>query len=86
MPRTPTSTYRLQITEDFDLVAAARILGYLHEPATVSRLWDLVRNARKETHQAAPINYDWFILALDLLFMVGAVDLDRGLVRKASAP
>ena len=31
MPRTPTSTYRLQITEDFDLVAAARILGYLHE-------------------------------------------------------
>ncbi len=29
--RTPTSTYRLQITEDFDLVAAARILTYLHE-------------------------------------------------------
>lgn len=29
--RTPASTYRLQITEDFDLVGAARILGYLHE-------------------------------------------------------
>lgn len=29
--RTPTSTYRLQITEDFDLVAAARTLSYLHE-------------------------------------------------------
>ena len=31
MRRTPTSTYRLQITEDFDLVAAARQLSYLHE-------------------------------------------------------
>lgn len=29
--RVPASTYRLQITEDFDLLAAARILGYLHE-------------------------------------------------------
>ena len=31
MRRPPASTYRLQITEDFDLVAAARTLGYLHE-------------------------------------------------------
>lgn len=31
MRHTPTSTYRLQITEDFDLVAAARTLSYLHE-------------------------------------------------------
>lgn len=31
MARTPTSTYRLQITEDFDLVAAAKTVGYLHQ-------------------------------------------------------
>ena len=30
-PRVPTSTYRLQITEDFDLVAAAGVLPYLHD-------------------------------------------------------
>lgn len=29
--RTPKSTYRLQITEDFDLVAAAKTLAYLRE-------------------------------------------------------
>ncbi len=29
--RTPQSTYRLQITEDFDLIAAAKTLSYLHE-------------------------------------------------------
>lgn len=30
-PRTPVSTYRLQITEEFDLFAAAQRLPYLHE-------------------------------------------------------
>ena len=29
--RTPTSTYRLQITEEFDLFEAARVLTYLHD-------------------------------------------------------
>src|SRR6476619_716552 len=29
--RAPTSTYRLQITEEFDLFAATRRLAYLHE-------------------------------------------------------
>ena len=29
--RTPASTYRLQVTEDFDLLEAARTLTYLHE-------------------------------------------------------
>ena len=29
--RVPRSTYRLQITEEFDLVAAARVLPYVHE-------------------------------------------------------
>ena len=31
MTRTPASTYRLQITEEFDLVAAAKTVAYLHE-------------------------------------------------------
>ena len=29
--RTPRNTYRLQITEDFDLFEAARRLPYLHD-------------------------------------------------------
>ena len=66
------------------LTVGGEILGYLQEPVTVSRLWDLIRHARNERTHSAPISYDWFVLALDLLFMVGAVDLDRGLVRKAA--
>ena len=29
--RIPTSTYRLQITEELDLFEAARVLAYLHD-------------------------------------------------------
>lgn len=66
------------------LSIGGELLAELREPATVSRLWDQVRAARGKTPAAAPINYDWFVLALDLLFAVGAVELDRGLVRKTS--
>lgn len=63
----------------------ADLLRSLHEPKTVSRLWDDIRsNPDDHAGQFAPINYDWFVLALDLLYLVGAVEFDRGLVRKAA--
>lgn len=58
------------------------LLGCLQEPKTVSRLWDEIRAARGDRAKGAPINYDWFVLSLDLLFLIGAVELDRGLVRR----
>jgi hypothetical protein len=60
------------------------ILGHLREPTTISRLWDNIRTRRGGVAEPAPINYDWFVLALDLLFMVGALELERGLIRKAT--
>ncbi|WP_109107844.1 ABC-three component system middle component 6 [Azospirillum sp. TSO35-2] len=67
------------------LTVGAELLSYLHEPMTVSRLWDELRNARAQSADPAPVNYDWFILALDLLFTVGAIEFDRGLIRKTSS-
>jgi hypothetical protein len=51
---------------------------------TVSRLWDDIRSKRGDPGEPAPINYGWFVLALDLLFMIGAVELDRGLLRRTA--
>lgn len=64
------------------LAVGADVLGCLREPMTVSRLWDEIRIARGDRSVSAPINYDWFVLALDLLFIVKAVQFDRGLVLK----
>ena len=64
------------------IAIGAELLGRLREPMTVSRLWDELRASRGAGTEPAPINYDWFVLALDLLFMIDAVELDRGLIRK----
>lgn len=67
------------------LTVGADILACLHEPMTVSRIWDEVRKQRGEPVGVAPINYDWFILALDLLFILKAVTFDSGVLRKSAA-
>jgi hypothetical protein len=67
------------------LTVGGELLGYLREPTTVSRLWDEIRSRRGEDNAPAPINYDWFVLALDLLFIVGAIEFERGLIRKVAS-
>lgn len=67
------------------LAVGADVLGCLGEPMTVSRLWDEIRVSRAGNPVAAPISYDWFVLSLDLLFMVDAVQFDRGLLRKTAS-
>lgn len=67
------------------LAIGGDLLLSLREPVTVSRLWDDIRSKRGQPGEPAPINYDWFVLALDLLFMLGAVQLDRGILRKTAS-
>lgn len=66
------------------LAVGGDLLLSLREPMTVSRLWDDFRSKRGDPGEPSPINYDWFVLALDLLFMINAVELDRGLLRKTA--
>jgi hypothetical protein len=63
----------------------AEALDILKQPMTMSRLWDEMRGRRSLHSPNAPIDYQWFILSLDLLFMIGAVDFDRGLVRRVQS-
>lgn len=67
------------------LTIGADLLRSLREPMTVSRLWDEIRTSRSSADGPfAPINYDWFVLALDLLYMMGAIEFESGLVQKAA--
>lgn len=59
------------------------ILALLAErEATVSGLWDEFRITRLESGR---ISFDWFILGLDLLFVLGTIELDRGVLRRKEA-
>lgn len=57
------------------LSIGADLLRALDQPKTVSRLWNDVREANEESLQ---ITFDWFVLALDLLFVMGVVEYIAG--------
>jgi hypothetical protein len=62
----------------------AEVLEILKHPMTMSRLWDEIRGRRSLHTPNAPIDYEWFVLSLDLLYVIGAVDFEHGLVRRTS--
>lgn len=55
------------------LTLAGRVFETLTMPRTVSAVWDEFRTDRG----ARPIAYGWFILAIDLLHMMGLVGIDQ---------
>ena len=71
-------------TERALIGVGAEVLETLHEPMTVSRLWDEVRQRRSVASPNAPIDYNWFILALDLLFAMGTLETKRGILHRVS--
>lgn len=67
------------------LTVGARLLVYLRQPMTVSALWEEISHpiSTKESEKRA-LRYDAYILALDLLFLLGAIELRDGLLRRNS--
>ena len=66
------------------LTVGGQIVNILNEPMTVSKLWTSIRNKRS-MNEESPIGFDWFVLSLDLVKILGLVDLgeDGYLVRRA---
>jgi hypothetical protein len=64
------------------VAVGADALRLLDETKTVSRLWD---DFKKQTDRTQSVTFDWFVLGLDLLFLFGVVDFDRGRVRRVAA-
>lgn len=62
------------------LTVGATLLAHLERPITVSALWQRVNSAVPP----AP-TFDWFVLALDLLHALGAVELRDGLLIRGTS-
>lgn len=67
------------------LSVGGEILSVLGDTATVSEIWDKVRARRADQSGETPLPFDWFILALSLLYAVGAVDHVDGAVIRTTA-
>lgn len=62
------------------LTVGARILQHLSRPRTVSALWEELPQSVAGHNNTPPLRYDGFVLALDLLFLMGAIELSDGIV------
>lgn len=60
------------------LTVGAEVLRLLTEPKTVSRVWDELG----DPDELPTLTYDWFVLSLDLLYLLGAVEFERGRLRR----
>jgi len=65
------------------LTVGALILEHMDHPKTVSALWEELSHGSGTDSETLPsLTYDWFVLALDLLYAVGAADLRKGLLTR----
>lgn len=65
------------------LGVGGRLLVLLEREQTVSGLWESFKRADVAPGSTPSVPFDWFVLALDFLYAVGAVEWNRGLIRKA---
>jgi hypothetical protein len=64
-------------TKDSLLGRGAQILELIHRPQTVSNLW-----AKAKKNQAFP-TFESFVITLDFLYTLNAIDFKQGLVGRA---
>ncbi|MFF8513364.1 ABC-three component system middle component 6 [Streptomyces sp. NPDC015492] len=57
------------------LAVGAQVLLQLDEPRTVSQTWARLKSWRADEAHTSPVSFEWFVLALDILFAMGAVEL-----------
>ncbi|MFG1879994.1 ABC-three component system middle component 6 [Sphaerisporangium sp. NPDC049003] len=58
-------------------VGAQIVLATEQQPVTINQAWRRLLSWREENHHRAPLTFGWFALALDLLYALGLVELDR---------
>jgi hypothetical protein len=65
------------------LTVGARLLTHLAQPRTVSSLWeDMMHSDISIKGKKSALRYDAYVLALDLLFLIGAIEFQDGLISR----
>ena len=66
------------------LTVGAKILPKLSQPRTVSALWEVLTRESVMRREINTLRYDAFVLTLDLLFLLGAIQLKDGLLTRTT--
>ena len=64
------------------LAISAEVMLVLDEPKTVSRVWEDFSKTRSRESHRVPVSYNWFVLSLNLLYILGAVEYRTGRISR----
>ena len=67
------------------ITIGGEILAVLEDASTVSTVWERVRSVRSTRQDASPLPFDWFVLALSLLYAMKVIDLSNDMLTKRTA-
>ncbi len=72
-----------RITTERSLIGVgADVLQILEEPKTVSRVWEELSDRRRTGDEAQSLTFDWFVLALDVLYSLGTITVQQGTLHR----
>ena len=64
------------------LAIGGEILRLLNRPKSISLLWDEFKESKGDGINSCYITYDWFILSLDLLYIMKIIKIEAGRISK----
>jgi len=64
------------------LTIAGQLVMLLARPRTVSSLWEAIQREHALVSDMSVLGFDWFILSLDFLFALQAIELSDGALRR----
>jgi hypothetical protein len=78
-------TKRISIESSL-LGVGADVLSLLNQPKSVSRVWEELKTVRALLNDKGErLTFEWFVLALDLLFLADAIFLQEGVLTRRQA-
>lgn len=61
---------------------SSEVFELIDKRSTVSSIWNDLQDKHKAALRYGEVPYDWFVLSLDLLFLMGAIEESNGLIKK----
>jgi hypothetical protein len=63
------------------LTIGAKLLEHLEKPKTISSIWEYFHQL-ESSNDIFIISFDWFVLVIDFLYLIDAIEMHEGLLQK----
>lgn len=64
------------------ITVASEIYELINNRSTVSSIWNDLQDQHNQSLRYGDVSYDWFILSIDFLFIIGAIEGECGSIKR----